>query len=537
MALATRALDDADVAAPGTAPDPTAVLKMAERVIREGSAREGKVAVDIGPEDARCLLEAWLAGVGIDARGRDLIEMLQADGFSHADLYRRARRRHERRLRIAVDEGVEAFSSGDLGSAANGVFEALVPAFPYAPSTAFLGAEKAKLRNRDGDRRRVALIADGIGSMHGVTHTIEQIRERGVPGFDVDVIGTDPGVDRRLPAAAELELPFYKGMKLGVPAVPEMVEALAEGNYDLVHVTAPGPAGIAATLLGRITGVPLLASYHTELATYAGLRADPMLEAVAKAGLGAFYNAPARILSPSPAADGSLAELGIDGAKVGRWERGVDVERFDPAKADRDAYPGEIKVLYAGRLSREKGVDLLADSFLRAHETDPRLHLLLAGGGPEEEELRERLGDAATFLGWLGGEDLAVAYASADVFLFCSVTDTYGQVILEAGAGGLPVVAIAEGGPAALVENRHTGLLCRPDADHISGSLLQLAASPELRTKLGSAGVRAARARSWERSMSQLAAGYRLALDGATVSVPVDTAAPRPGSQPLRRVA
>ncbi len=531
MALATRALGNAEtidegpalsapgaVPAPGTAPDPAAVMKMAERVIREGSEREGKVATDIGPEDARCLLEAWLAGVGIDARGRDLLDLLQADGFSHADLYRRARRRHERRLRVAVDEGVEAFASGDLGSATSGVFEALVPAFPYAPSTAFLGQEKAKLRNREGDRRRVALIADGIGQVHGVTHTIEQIRERGVPGFDVDVIGTDPGVDRRLPAAAELELPFYKGMKLGVPAVPELVEALADGNYDLVHVTAPGPSGIAATLLSRITGAPLLASYHTELATYAGLRADAMLEAVAKAGLGAFYGAPARTLSPSPAADSSLAELGIDGAKVGRWERGVDARRFDPAKADRDAFPGEVKVLYAGRLSKEKGVDLLAEAFLAARATDPRLHLLLAGGGPEEEDLRARLGDAATFLGWLGGEELAVAYASADAFLFCSVTDTYGQVILEAGASGLPVIAIAEGGPATLVENRHTGLLCRPDAEHVAGAILQLAASPELRTKLGSAGVRAARARSWERSMSQLAAGYRLALDGAAVS-------------------
>jgi glycosyltransferase involved in cell wall biosynthesis/predicted metal-dependent phosphoesterase TrpH len=518
MALATRALDDAGIDASGSAPDPAAVLKMAERVIAEGSAREGKVATDLGPEDARCLLEAWLAGVGIEARGRDLLEMLQADGFSHADLYRRARRRHERRLRLAVDGGLVAFQAGDLGAAANGIFEALVPAVPYAPSTAFLGQEKAKLRPREDDRRRVALIADGIGSMHGVTHTIEQIRERGVPGFDVEVIGTDPGVDRRLPAACELELPFYAGMRLGVPGVPDLVEVLAEGNYDLVHVTAPGPAGIAATLLGRITGVPLLASYHTELATYAGLRADGMLEAVARAGLGAFYSAPARVLSPSPAADGSLAELGIEGAKVGRWERGVDVERFDPSKADRDAYPGAVKVLYAGRLSREKGVDLLADAFLCAHEADPRLHLLVAGGGPEEGELRRKLGDAATFLGWLAGEELAVAYASADVFLFCSVTDTYGQVILEAGASGLPVIAIAEGGPAALVENRHTGLLCRPDADHVAGSLLQLAASPELRTKLGSAGVRSARARSWERSMSQLAAGYRLALDGAAVS-------------------
>jgi glycosyltransferase involved in cell wall biosynthesis len=496
------------------------VLKMAERVIREGAAREGKVATDIGPEDARCLLESWLAGMGLDLRGRELIAYLQSDGFSHADLYRRARRIHDRRLRAAVEQGTAALAGGDLASAVNGVFEAVVPAVPYAPSTVFLGAEKAKLSSREGERRRVALIADGIGSMHGVTHTIEQIRERGVPGFDVDVIGTDAGVDRRLPAAAELALPFYEGMTLGVPGLPDLVEALADGGYDLVHVTAPGPAGVAATLLGRITGVPLLASYHTELAAYAGMRSgDGGVEAIARAALGAFYGVPGVVLSPSPAADASLLELGTDAARIGRWERGVDSDRFDPAKADRDAYPGEIKVLYAGRMTREKGIDLLAESFLRARRADPRLHLLLAGGGPEEGELRHRLGEHATFLGWLGGEELACAYASADVFLFASSTDTYGQVILEAAASGLPVVAVAEGGPAALVENRHTGLLCRPDPDHLAGALLQLASSPQLRDSLGAAGAEAARDRSWERALSQLASGYRRALEARPVAV------------------
>ncbi len=450
MALATRALvldaeDSAVVIAPAMreesrpqAVDPGVVLKMAERLIREGAAREGKVAADLGPEDARCLLAAWLDGIGLDLRGRSLIAYLQSDGFSHADLYRRARRIHERRLRGAVAGagavaagGGDAVAAGDLAGVVDDLFAALVPAVPYAPSTVFLGVEKSKLSSRRGEpgaRRRVALIADGIGSMHGVTHTIEQIRERGVPGFEVDVIGTDPSVDRRLPAAAELELPFYAGMTLGVPALPDLVEALAEGGYDLVHVTAPGPAGVATTLLSRITGVPLLASHHTELAAYAGLRSgDGGVEAIARAGLGAFYGAPGVVLSPSPAADVSLLDLGVDPARIGRWERGVDCDRFDPVKADRDAYPGEIKVLYAGRMTREKGIDLLAESFLRARDADPRLHLLLAGGGPEEVELRARLGAHATFLGWLEGEELARAYASADAFLFASSTDTYGQ--------------------------------------------------------------------------------------------------------------
>jgi glycosyltransferase involved in cell wall biosynthesis/predicted metal-dependent phosphoesterase TrpH len=529
MALATRALvlgeaDDGDAANAvftGTrnevrsgGVDPAAVLKMAERVIREGAAREGKVGADLGPDDARCLLAAWLEGMRLDLRGRELIAYLQSDGFSHADLYRRARRIHDRRLRAAVEHGTGAVARGDLAGTVDGLFEAIVPAVPYAPSTLFLGAEKAKLSSREGGPRRVALIADGIGSMHGVTHAIEQVRERGVPGFEVDVVGTDAGVDRRLPAATELELPFYEGLALGVPGLPDLVEALADGGYDLIHVTAPGPAGVAATLLSRLTGVPLLASYHTELAAYAGMRSgDGGIEAIARTGLGAFYGAAAVALSPSPAADGSLVSLGVDPARIGRWERGVDTDRFDPAKADRDAYPGEIKVLYAGRMTREKGVDLLAKSFLRAHRADPRLHLLLAGGGPEEGELRARLGERATFLGWLGGEELACAYASADAFLFASSTDTYGQVILEAAASGLPVVAVAEGGPAALIENRHTGLLCRPDPDHLAGALLQLAASPELRQSLGSAGAAAARERSWERALGQLAVGYRRTLE------------------------
>jgi glycosyltransferase involved in cell wall biosynthesis/predicted metal-dependent phosphoesterase TrpH len=510
MALATRALGGSGAE---RAPDPAAVLKIAQRTISEGAAREGKVAADIGPDDARALLEAWLSSIELDLRGPELIAYLQEEDFSHADLYRRARRTHERRLRGAIASGAEAARDGDVAAAFGGLFDAVIPAVPYAPAITFLGAEKAKLSSRSEELPRIALIADGIGANHGVTATIEKIRELGVPGFEIEVVGTDAGVDRRLPAAAELEVPFYAGMSLGVPGLPGLAETLAEGRYDAVHVTAPGPAGIAATLLNRIAGTPLIASYHTELASYAGLRSgDEAVEAMARGALGAFYGAPSLVLSPSPAADRSLIDLGIDQSRLGRWERGVDLTRFDPGKAAREDFPGEVKVLYAGRLTREKGVDLLAESFLRARKADPRLHLLLAGGGPEEDELRARLGEHATLLGWLEGEDLARAYASADIFLFCSTTDTYGQVVLEAGASGVPVVAVAEGGPASLVENRHTGMLCQADADHIAGTVLQLAASPLLRRHLGACAVRAAGARSWEQAMEQLAAGYRRAL-------------------------
>src|SRR6185436_1183216 len=127
-----------------------------------------------------------------------------------------------------------------------------------------------------------------------------------------------------------------------------------------------------------------------------------------------------------------LRRMGIDGERIGRWDRGVDVERFSPTKRDAARLGGGdgiVNVLYAGRLTREKGADLLADAFLAARERDPRLHLWLAGGGPEEDALRERLGEHASFLGWLEGDALAAAYASADLFLFASRTDTFGQVL------------------------------------------------------------------------------------------------------------
>jgi glycosyltransferase involved in cell wall biosynthesis/predicted metal-dependent phosphoesterase TrpH len=529
MALATRALalkNDSDAAldfvratarTKSATTDPSTVLKIAQRVVGQGTAREGAIAADIGPDDARALLDSWLSSIGIEQRGRELLAYLQTEGFSHADLYRRARRIHDRRLRVAIDQGMTAVAGGNMQAALGELFEALLPAIPYAPPTVFLGSEKSKLVGRNGERPRVALIADGIEAMHGVTHTIEQIRERGVPGFDVEVVGTDPGVDRRLPAATALQVPFYEGMTLGVPGLPDLAETLAEGRYDLVHVTAPGPAGVAASLLSRVSGTPLVASYHTELATYAGMRSgDGGLGALSRLALGAFYTAPSRVLSPSPAADRSLLDLGLEADRIDRWERGVDFGRFAPEKADRDAYPGELRVFYAGRLTSEKGVDLLAESFLRARRVEPRLHLLLAGGGPEEADLRTRLGEQATFLGWLEGDDLARAYASADLFLFCSRTDTYGQVVLEAGASGLPVIAIGEGGPASLIENRHTGILCRPDADHLAGAVLQLASSATLRERLGGAARRSARERSWGRALEQLAGGYRRVLGERT---------------------
>jgi glycosyltransferase involved in cell wall biosynthesis/predicted metal-dependent phosphoesterase TrpH len=513
MALAIRALGRG---AEAGRPDPTAVLKIVERVMSEGDIRHGSSRTDLGPGDALALLRAWLVSMDLDIGERELLELLQDGRLSHPDLYRRARRIHERKLAAIVQKVVDSAQTGaiDFPSAALGLFDACVPAIPYAAAAAFLGREKAKLTRSDGDRPRVALVADGVGGMHGVTHTLQQIRDRGVPGFDVEVIGTDPDVDRRLSAVAEVEIPFYKGLEIGVPGLPAIVDALAEGRYDLIHVVAPGPAGIEAALLARVLELPLVGSYHTELAAYAGLRTgQEQLELLATVALARFYGACDVVLSPSPASDARLDSLGIPRDRIGRWDRGVDLGRFDPGLRTERFLPGEINVLYAGRLTQEKGVDLLADAFLAARWRDPRLHLVLAGGGPEEEQLRERLGDSATFLGWLSGQELARAYASADVFLFASRTDTFGQVVLEAQASGLPVVAIDEGGPSSLIEHGETGVLTRGDPESLADAVLSIIWAPLLRERLRRAALSAVRGRTWEAALERLANGYRVALE------------------------
>jgi glycosyltransferase involved in cell wall biosynthesis/predicted metal-dependent phosphoesterase TrpH len=546
----------------GDAPDPRRVMTMVQRLLREGDARHGATGADLTPADARCLLRAWLVAVELDHLDeRGLIAYMQERDFSHSDLYRRACRLHERKLRGAVEQAVRAATAetsadGDVGAAATGLFESCIAAIPYAPATAFLAKEQAKLAryaaSSDGEPPRVAILADGIGSTHGVSRTIEEIRQRGVPGFEIEVVATDPEVDRRLSAVAEFDIPFYPGLSIGVPSLTAAVQTLAEGDFDAIHVCSPGPTGVAGALLGRALGLPLIGSYHTELTAYAQLRSgrQRLAEAMGIA-VGVFYNACDLVLSPSPASDAALATIGMAPEKVLRWDRGVDTSRFDPSlrsdelrefwmdglacprdtAAERQGpgphRPGRecppVYVLYAGRITREKGAELLAETFVAARERDPRLHLVLAGGGPEQERVRELVGPHASFLGWLQGAELARTYASADVFLFPSATDTFGQVILEAQASGLPVLAVAAGGPLGLVRDGVTGLLREADSRQLADALVELAGSSALRERLAGTALSAVRERTWERALERLAAGYRQAL-GDTAAAPTTDA-------------
>ncbi len=249
---------------------------------------------------------------------------MQEDGFSHSDLYRRACRMHERKLAGAVGRAIEAIvgeSASGRGSSAltgdgtthpntiaaiaGGLFESCIAAIPYAPATAFLANEQAKLArtgvSADGEPPRVAILADGIGSTHGVSRTIKEIRQRGVPGFEIEVVATDPEVNRRLSAVAEFDVPFYPGLRIGVPSLSAAAQDAGRRRLRRVHVCSPGPTGVAGALLGRALGLPLIGSYHTELTAYAQLRSgrQHLAEAMEMA-VGTFYNACDIVLSPVP---------------------------------------------------------------------------------------------------------------------------------------------------------------------------------------------------------------------------------------------
>ena len=259
LALATRALLRENDELPEAACSPATVLEIAQRVVGDGALRGGDATPGLDAGEVTALVRAWLDSTGLPRDPRKLIELMQEDGFSHSDLHRKARRAHERKLREAIGEVQRVAETGKgYAEAALPLFDAMIPALPYVPAMAILGAEKRKLSSREGEPKRVALVVDAIGSMHGVSHTVERLREHGVPGYEVEVIGTDSRVDRRLPAVAEVDVPHYPGLNIGIPSIPELAETIADGAYDAIHVTAPGPAGIAAALMARIAGLPLV---------------------------------------------------------------------------------------------------------------------------------------------------------------------------------------------------------------------------------------------------------------------------------------
>lgn len=301
----------------------------------------------------------------------------------------------------------------------------------------------------EGNRVRIAIVTETWrpyidGVVTRLSATVRMLRREGhqvlvVAPDNEDTESSFEGAQVR--GVNTFHVPFiYGGRPWGYP-LPRVSRYLAEFRPDVVHVANPIMLGIAGVLAARWHRVPLVASYHTDVAQYAGHYHLGMFSGVIHRMTRGLHNAANVNLATSPTACTQLRRLGVHNVHL--WRRGVDLELFRPDRRSLrphnrfGASPDQAVAIYVGRLSSEKGLHHL-DSLAR----DPQTMLVLVGDGPARDRLRRRWsGRAVRFPGTLRGEELADAYAAADAFVFPSTTETLGLVLLEAMATGLPVVA------------------------------------------------------------------------------------------------
>ena len=308
-------------------------------------------------------------------------------------------------------------------------------------------------------------------------------------------------------------VPGYEALDMRVPSLTQALAFVEREQPEAIHVATPGPVGLCGLAAAKTLGLPLVGSYHTELGPYAlHLTRDLLVADAFDRYVEWFYRQCALVLGPTTAVADALAQKGMT---TSVWGRGVDTERFTPERRDealraRLLGDGNVLLLFVGRLSSEKRIEVLLEAFARLHTSMPGARLVLAGEGPGRAAFEAQAPPATTFLGELHGDELATLYASADAFCFPSTTDTFGQVLLEAAASGLPAAAAAAGGALELVHDGRTGLLAPPgDAIALAAAIRELSAFPERRRRFGEAARAAALDRTWARSFGELTHAYR----------------------------
>ncbi len=282
----------------------------------------------------------------------------------------------------------------------------------------------------------------------------------------------------------------------------------------LIHVAAPDLLGLGALDYACARGLPAVASFHTRFDTYPRYYGLKALEPLVTAYLRKFYARCARVYAPSPSMVDELKRDRI-GNDIRLWTRGVDQALFHPGRRDqawrRDLGfdDSEVVVAFVGRLVLEKGVEIFAAAVRAARAKGAPIRALIVGEGPARAHFAESLPDAV-FTGHLDGEVLARAYASADIFLNPSVTETFGNVTLEAMASGLPAVAAAASGSRSLIAEGETGFLVADarSAESFASALAALATDGALRARLSANSRPAARAYDWDAILDGLLGDY-----------------------------
>lgn len=442
----------------------------------DGSGGYGNAGIEeILDKEAKRLLKdgAFLRSIGSEARNRKIFSVTSY--LANRLIYHYT----ERLTRVPFSSGFFNLINS-LGSI--GLVHLLISpyyvAFHHQHRGKDLMAEISRRFGVPGERgpkEKIALFTDTLNEINGVAITIRRLihiaRERGV---ELTVITSSPeptgyrdGV-MNFRSIGDFMLPEYPDLKLHFPPVLDVIDYFEREGFTRIHVSTPGTVGLLALCIAKLMDFPVAGTYHTDIPQYVrSLTSDEMLERVAWQFMIWFYGTMDEVMVPSASTRRQLVERGLPEEKTRPLPRWVDVESYSPHRRDPDfwksfAAGGGMKFLYVGRVSREKNLELLADAFKEVAREKTPCQLVIVGDGPYAEELRAKLrGYPAIFTGFLTGDTLAAAYASSDVFVFPSATDTFGNVVLEAQASGLPVIVCDSGGPRELMRDGVTGIVTR----------------------------------------------------------------------------
>jgi len=388
-------------------------------------------------------------------------------------------------------------------------------------------------RNKGTTVMRIAIITENfLPKLDGVTRTLAKLLEHlQQTGHSTMLLGPDSGMEEyagaEIVGTAGLPFPFYPELKFNFFR-PLFMRRLGEFRPDIIHLVDPVILGATGLAAARFFNVPLVSSYHTNLAAYCEHFGFSLLTRPMWSYNRFVHNQCTMTFCPSPSTAAMLRLEGFEHLRI--WPRGVDTSIFKPERRSaklRASWLGretenKTVLLYVGRVSWEKNLRLLVQAYRGMNHSN--CHLVIVGEGPASVEMQQELADLpVTFTGYLTGEALATAYASSDVFAFPSRTETFGQVVLEAMASGLPVVGLVAEGVCDLIESERTGLLVNDS--HIQEDeqiidyrvcLERLVQSTQKRHEMSSAALIEAQRRSWFEAMESLVRGYKEVVESTT---------------------
>jgi glycosyltransferase involved in cell wall biosynthesis len=360
--------------------------------------------------------------------------------------------------------------------------------------------------------------------VNGVARTVARVVEGLVErGHEIQLIRPRPARldDKPKPRLQEIftrgcPIPRYPQLKLGFPAGRTLRRLWRNSPPDVVHIATEGPLGVSALMAARRMGVPTVSEFRTNFDAYTRYYGIGCFQRVIRGYLRAFHNGTGLTMVPTTPLARDLGKHGF--RNLSTVARGVDAHHFHPSRRSAalrnswGAAPGTLVAISVGRLAPEKNLGTLAAAYQTMRGVNPTTRLVIVGDGPSRDAIQSAC-PQAHFAGMRSGSDLATHYASADILLFPSITETFGNVTLEAMASGLAVLAYDYAAASTLIRHGESGLLARYDdrTDYLRLSK-EAALRPKALEILGAQARSCAESMDWNTIISQIEGHYRSAV-------------------------